>query len=416
MKSINTITLACLSALTVSAASFAKDSVEVLHGWSSGGEAAALQVLKDNLDNQGIGWEDLSVAGAAGANARNYLRVRAAFGNPPTAVVMGGYTIRNWAQEGVMANLDAVAKKEGWENKVPPALKDFSKHDGHWVASPVGIHRINWIWANKRIFDTLGLDVPTTFPELIQTARTIRAAGYLPFAAGGQAWQETTIFDSAVVSAGGVELYQKAFGDMNIAAIKSPEMIQAFNQLGEFRTWQDEGYTGRDWNVATKMVIDGKAAMQVMGDWAKGEFINTGKVPDKDFLCFDYPGTQGSFIFNADQFGMFAVSQDKQKAQQAMATAIMQPEFQIGFNKVKGSIPPNMDISPEAFDACAQKSMQSLKSAVANNKVVGSIAHTHMVPAEIQTAIYTVVNHYMNSDMSSYEAAQTLGDAIEFLK
>ena len=33
------------------------------------------------------------------------------------------------------------------------------------------------------------------------------------------------------------------------------------------------------------MVINGKAGMQIMGDWAKGEFLNAGKVPGKDFVA-----------------------------------------------------------------------------------------------------------------------------------
>ena len=39
------------------------------------------------------------------------------------------------------------------------------------------------------------------------------------------------------------------------------------------------------------MVIKGEAGMQLMGDWAKGEFIAAGKVPGKDFLCVAAPGT-----------------------------------------------------------------------------------------------------------------------------
>lgn len=40
--------------------------VEVLHWWTSGGEAAALNVLKEDLAGQGIGWVDMPVAGGGG--------------------------------------------------------------------------------------------------------------------------------------------------------------------------------------------------------------------------------------------------------------------------------------------------------------------------------------------------------------
>ena len=39
-----------------------QQNVEVLHFWTSGGEAAALDVLKDKLDKQGVKWNDMPVA------------------------------------------------------------------------------------------------------------------------------------------------------------------------------------------------------------------------------------------------------------------------------------------------------------------------------------------------------------------
>jgi glucose/mannose transport system substrate-binding protein len=41
------------------------------------------------------------------------------------------------------------------------------------------------------------------------------------------------------------------------------------------------------------MVIEGKGGMQMMGDWAKGEFLKAGKKPGTDFVCVRFPGTQG---------------------------------------------------------------------------------------------------------------------------
>ena len=49
-------------------------SVEVLHWWTSGGEAAALDVLKKKLESQGITWKDMPVAGGGGEQAMTTLR------------------------------------------------------------------------------------------------------------------------------------------------------------------------------------------------------------------------------------------------------------------------------------------------------------------------------------------------------
>ena len=100
-----------------------------------------------------------------------------------------------------------------------------------------------------------------------------------PVAHGGQAWQDATIFDGAVISAGGPEFYKKAFIELDEEALGSDTMKKAFDQLRAIRGMVDPNFPGRDWNLATAMVIKGQAGMQIMGDWAKGEFVNAGKKP-----------------------------------------------------------------------------------------------------------------------------------------
>ncbi|TIO38415.1 MAG: carbohydrate ABC transporter substrate-binding protein, partial [Mesorhizobium sp.] len=94
----------------------------------------------------------------------------------------------------------------------------------------------------------------------------------------------------------GPEFYKKAVIDLDEGALSSPEMIATFDKLRKVRGLVDDGFTGRDWAVATGMVADGKAAMQVMGDWAKGEFHAANKTPGTDFICYRFPGTDGSVI------------------------------------------------------------------------------------------------------------------------
>ena len=106
------------------------DEVEVLHWWTSGGEAAALNVLKQDLEAKGVTWKDMPVAGGGGTQAMTVLRARVASGEPPTAVQMLGFDILDWGKEGVVADLNDVAAEEGWDKVVPPALQAFSMYDG----------------------------------------------------------------------------------------------------------------------------------------------------------------------------------------------------------------------------------------------------------------------------------------------
>ena len=92
-----------------------------------------------------------------------------------------------------------------------------------------------------------------------------------------------------------------------------------------------------------------------MGDWAKGEFKNANKEAGKDYLCYRFPGTDGSVLYNTDMFAFFQVSADRQAAQTALAETTMNPEVQIDFNVIKGSAPARMDVSDAKFDACGKK-------------------------------------------------------------
>ncbi|WP_119300117.1 ABC transporter substrate-binding protein [Dongia deserti] len=395
-----------------SATAAAAESVEVLHWWTSGGEAAALNVLKEDLEKQGVNWQDMPVAGGGGEQAMTALRARVTAGNPPTAVQMLGFDITDWAKQGVVADLNDLAAKESWEKVVPPALQAFSKYEGKWVAAPVNVHSTNWVWANKKIFDELGLKQPTSWDELIAALDKIKGAGYTAVAHGGQPWQEATIFDAVVVATGGPEFYKKAFIDLDQSALNSDTMVQAFDRMAKLRTYVDDNFSGRDWNLASAMVIEGKAGVQFMGDWAKGEFLNAGKVPEKDFLCFRFPGTQGTVTFNSDQFVMFKVGEDRKAAQEKLASAIMNPSFQVAFNKIKGSVPARTDAEGSGLDACGQKGMKELAEASQNGTLFGSMAHGHAAPAAVKVATYDVITAHFNGEMDSKTAAEELANAV----
>ncbi|MGJ8611495.1 MAG: ABC transporter substrate-binding protein [Octadecabacter sp.] len=403
------MTTAAVSA--VIAGSAAAEDVEVLHWWTSGGEAAALNVLKDDLAGQDIGWIDMPVAGGGGEAAMTTLRARVTAGDPPTAVQMLGFDIKDWAAEGVLGNLNDVAEAEGWDDVVPAALQFFSKDDGNWIAAPVNVHSTNWVWMSKSALDDTGLGEPTSWEELIAVLDAMQANGITPLAHGGQPWQDATIFDAVVLSLGD-DFYKSALIDLDPDALGGDTMVEAFERMATLRGYVDENFSGRDWNLASAMVINGEAGMQMMGDWAKGEFLRADQVPGEDFVCIRFPGTQGAVTFNSDQFVMFDIGEDT-AAQQAMAASVMDPVFQSAFNVVKGSVPARTDVPNDAFDACGQKGMADLADAGANDRLFGSMAHGHSVPAAVKNAMYDVVTAHFNGEFDAQEAAEELVNAVE---
>ncbi len=407
-------TVLAIGALTTTAWA---GEVEVLHWWTSGGEAAAVQELQKMLKTEGHTWKDFAVAGGAGANAMTALKSRAVSGNPPTAAQVKGPQIQEWAELGVLTNLDDVAKAENWDQLVPQVVADIMKSDGQWVAVPVNVHRINWMWCNPMVFQKAGAKYPETWDEFFAACEKIQNAGMIPVAFGGQPWQEATAWESIVSGVGGPDFYKQVLVQADEKALASPNMVKAFEIFRRIKKYTDRNAPGRDWNLATAMVIRGEAGMQFMGDWAKGEFSAAGKVPGKDYDALTVPGTANAFLFNVDSFIMFEVKEPEAKnAQKAMARLILSPDFQVVFNVNKGSIPVRSGIAKEPFDAVAVKSMADFAATAKTGGLMPSMAHEMAVSPAVRGAMFDVVTNFYNSDMSPQDAARKLAAAVREAK
>jgi len=406
---------ACVAAATVVIAPMTQASeVEVLHWWTSGGEAKSVAYLKERLEGKGVSWKDFAVAGGGGENAMTVLKSRAVSGNPPTAAQIKGPSIQEWGELGFLASIDDVAKTNQWDSVLPGVVSDVMKYDGKYVAAPVNVHRVNWLWANPEVFKKAGASIPTTWADFIVQAKKIKDAGYIALAHGGQAWQDATVFEAVVLGVGGPEYYQKAFVELDMNALDSKTTEEVFKVFGELRQFVDANSPGRDWNVATSMVINGEAAMQIMGDWAKGEFAVAGKKAGTDFVCVASPGTSNAFTFNVDSFAFFKQSDaDNQKAQKAMAQEILGADFQKVFNLNKGSIPARLGMARDEFDTCAHDSMNAFVSSAETGGLVPSFAHGMAVSEAVSGAIYDVATNYFNSDTSAAEGKKQLVAAVQ---
>ncbi|CAB3781732.1 ABC transporter substrate-binding protein [Pararobbsia alpina] len=409
---VRTIIGALCAAGMVCGTAHAAEQVEVLHWWTSGGEAKAVGVLKTDLDKQGYQWKDYAVAGGGGAAAMTALKTQVISGNPPSAAQIKGPLIQDWAQQDVLVPIDASATD--WDKNLPPAIDKIIKYQGKVVGAPFSVHRVNWLWLNKAALDKVGAQPPTTWPEFFALADKLKAAGYVPVAHGGQPWQDLTIWETVVLSQGN-DFYKKAIVDLDQKTLTSDQMVGVFDTVRKIETYFDKGYSGRDWNLATSMVIQGKAGMQFMGDWAKGEFANAGKVPGKDYICSPAPGTEKGYTFNVDSFVFF-----KEKGQSAatpgqlaLAKTIMTPDFQEQFSLNKGSIPVRLGVDMSKFDDCAKKSYADEQAAIKVGGYVPSLAHGMAQGDAVAGAITDVVTKFMNSTEDSKAAVQELAKAAK---
>ena len=404
---LNQLLSAALAACALSAA--VAGEVEVLHYWTSGGEAKSAAELRKMMQSKGHTWKYFAVAGGGGDNAMTVLKSRVISGNPPAAAQIKGPAIQEWAAEGVLANLDAVAKAEQWDASLPAVVASVMKYKGSYVAAPVNVHRVNWVWASPEVLKKAGVAaMPKNYDEFFAAADKIKAAGLIAVAHGGQNWQDFTTFESVVLGVSGPQFYQDALVKLDQKALTSPTMTRSLETFRRIKGYTDPAAPGRDWNLATAMVMQGKAGFQFMGDWAKGEFIAAGKAPGKDFLCAAAPGTANAFTFNVDSFAMYKLKDaGAQKAQGDLAAAIMSPAFQEVFNLNKGSIPVRLGMKMDKFDDCAKLSSKDFVDTAKSGGLVPSVAHGMAISPAAEGAIKDAVSQFWNDDKI------TVADAVK---
>lgn len=348
-------TMALLCALSGSAS--AEDmKAEVLHWWTSGGESAAVKVFADSFTDAGGEWIDSAIAGGENARAAGINRIVG--GEPPTMMQFNtGQQFDELVAEGLLRDLEDIATEENWRDNLPPVVVDATVRDGKFYAVPVNIHGQNWLWYNTQVLADAGVEPPQTFEDIIASAEALKGAGVIPLALGGQSWQEALTFNAVLLGVGGADLYVNVVGNNDIEAIQSDGFKEAAETFAALRDLVDEGSPGRNWNDATSMVITGKAAMQIMGDWAKGEFIAAGLTPGQEYGC-SVPDADNGYMIGGDVF-VFPLVEDPghQAGQESLAGLMMSSDVQVAFNEKKGSVPVLLNVDVSGMDACAQDGM-----------------------------------------------------------
>ncbi len=409
--------LACGLAAT---AAFAEPKTNMLHQWSEGSDAAAIAKLGEMFTAAGGKWQQTSIAGHT-ANTLAKLRADVVAGNAPPAVQLKGPEIAEWNATGQTANLDDLAKAEGWDKVVAPELLPVMKPTGDWVAAPMNIHRINWIWGSTKAMDAAGIkELPKTWADFNADCDKAVAAHLICLAHFSQDWTDATTFE-VVVYGQDIDLFRKAFVEGDTNAMRSPGMVKAFKQMRLMVSkYMDPGIAGRDYNTATSMIAKGQAAFMIMGDWQIGIFTAAGLKTPADYQCAQAPTDWGKpgFILNSDSVVFFKQTDpDYVEGQKLLAHLIMSPKFQTVFNEAKGSIPARLDIDLKDFNPCQQKSQKALQELIKDGTLVRSMAHNMTVLQKYRGAMLDTITSFVNNPkMTPEEAANAMADAVDAQK
>ncbi|MFB3947921.1 ABC transporter substrate-binding protein [Aeromonas veronii bv. sobria] len=392
------------SVIALLSAPVAASQVEVLHWWTSGGEAKAVEVLKSEWTKQGNQWNDFAVQGGGGKSAMTVLKSRALAANPPEAAHLKGYELKEWAGLGFLRDLSPMAEHLGWYSQMPPMVRATLSQNGALMAVPTGIHRVNWLWLNRKIFERNKLAPPTDWAQFVTVADQLKKRGITPLAIGNEPWQLAVLFETVALGEGGKEFYRKAFLEQDSATLTGPDMVRVLTRFQQLRAYVPQKYAGLKWHQATNLLESGGAAMQVMGDWVKGELSAGNYRPGEDIACLPSPGSAGLFSYNLDSIAMFKQRDPAQlQAQGDLAQLLMTPQFQAEFNRVKGSIPALTNPDMSKFDRCAIRSYQDFLLAEKQDNLLPSMAEGMATPTNMRQAILDVLSNFFNDPKANPE-------------
>ena len=371
---------------------------EVIHWWTSGGESAAVKVFAEQFAKAGGTWVDTAIAG--GTNARTAAINRTVGGTPPTAMQFNtGKQFDDLVENDLLRDVDQLATEQNWRSMMPEAIVNAATRNGKMFAVPVDIHGVNWLWTSKAALAKAGAAEPTDWDDVFPALDKLKAAGLIPLAFSGQKVWERNLFNAVLVGKGGNALWVAIYGKRDTVAAMSAAFKAVAETYGRLRGYVDAGAPGRNWNDATNLVIQGKAGMQFMGDWAKGEFAAAGQTVGKEFDC-TILSKEGGYVMGGDVFAFPKLKDpEQQKAQLLLAKVMLDPETQIRFAQKKGAIPVRLDLDVSSLDACAQKAM----------KLLGE--KSHQVPAQellsppaMTGAIEDVISQYWNTPSMTTDA------------
>ena len=387
---------------TPAAASTGK--VEIFSWWTAGGEAAGLDQLFQAFKaaNPAAEIVNSAVAGGGGNNAQAVLQSRLSANNPPDAwqTHLGHELYDQYVDPGYAADISAWYASEGWAAVMPKGIIDQVSKDGKQYALPVGVHRGNGLWYNKKVLADNGIKVGDTLAiaDLFKALDTLKGKGITGLGLGDKdAFVAPQTFENTLLGAVGADNYVKLFkGELKW---DDQSVKDAMTTFGKLLDYINPDHSGLTWDGATALLIDGKVAFNTMGDWAYGQFVVAKDVDNIGWVSF--PGSDKAFVLVVDCFATSAKSPNPAGAQ-AWFSVLGSKSGQEAFNPLKGSIPARTDVDKTKFSVYHQWSMANFASAT----LVPSCAHGEAATPAFKQSFYDAATAFVTSkDVNAFSKA-----------
>lgn len=369
--------------------------LEIFSWWTAGGEADGLNAMFGIYKQRypGVDIINATVAGGAGTNAKAVLKTRMQGGSPPDSFqVHGGEELTStWVVTGFMESLTPLYQSEGWLKSFPKDLVNIVSYKGNQYSVPVNVHRGNVLWYNKEIFDDNQLRAPTTWDEFFRVAETLKGKGIAPLSLGDKnKWEAAHLFEDVLVAVLGAEGYRGLWNGRT--SWTGDGVKRALETFARILNYVNADHAAGTWDSASQMLIDRKAAMNIMGDWEAGYYTSKGWKANADYGFAPAPGTAGVFVVVTDTFGLPKKAPHREQALNWLKVAGSKAG-QEAFNPLKGSICGRTDCNPAKFDAYLRSSAKDF----ARDKLVPSEVHGSAAPEGFATVFNDVVNLFVTN-------------------
>ena len=371
----------------------ASTELEVFSWWTGGGEAAGLNkvIAIWKKQNPGIAFKNAAVAGGAGTNAKAVLAQRLAAKDPPDSFQgHAGAELQDYIKAGQLEPLDTIYKQFGFAKVMPKQLISQITYKGSIYSVPVNIHRANVLWYNPAVLKKAGIAAaPKTWGEFISALQKAKAAGVTPLALGEQ-WTQKHLFESVLLASLGPAKYAQLW--TTPSAWSGAGVKQAVSRFKTVLTYTNTDAASLTWQDAAKMVVDGKAAFNIMGDWANGYFTELKKKPNVHYGWAATPGTGGVYQWLSDSFTLPKGAPNRAAAVKWLKL-LGSKAAQDAFNPVKGSIPARTDANRALYNAYLKWALTQWKT----NKLAGSLTHGVVANNAWSTDIDTALGLFLQS-------------------
>ncbi|WP_344609812.1 extracellular solute-binding protein [Streptomyces glaucus] len=216
----------------------------------------------------------------------------------------GGGVLKQQVDAGLVEDLTDRTKE--WADGLLPVAKEPYLVDDRVYGIPFDIGMVGF-WYNKALFRKAGIATPpTTWSGFLDAVRKLKSAGITPIAlAGKEKWPGMYYWAYLAMRIGGADALEKAGDDKDFTGAAFVEAGKHLRELADLQPFQ-KGFLGAAYSTPTGQaatVGNGRAAMELMGQWAPVVQADSGKGLGKDLGFFPFPEVEGGKGALTEVFG-----------------------------------------------------------------------------------------------------------------